>query len=203
VNVTLPRGIDSVGHGSSGNLGSSSVACARVQASTIRGRPTPTCAWVPTIATASNIRAGTLPDRPSRTTVEKLIPLIPRPRCHLVRYHGVLGPAAEDRVRARCGELRGGRRQQASRHRYHRDAKRKSVTLLHDANRRSLPAGQRWLCKQASYWEVAVLFACWTRAASVRCTLSRTQRSAPHPQGTQLRSAARDTGTERRPLLHL
>ena len=29
--------------------------------------------------------------------IEKLIPLIPRPRCHLVRYHGILGPAAEDR----------------------------------------------------------------------------------------------------------
>jgi hypothetical protein len=29
--------------------------------------------------------------------IEKLIPLIPRPRAHLVRYHGILGPAAEDR----------------------------------------------------------------------------------------------------------
>jgi hypothetical protein len=29
--------------------------------------------------------------------IEKLIPLIPRPRSHLVRYHGILGPAAEDR----------------------------------------------------------------------------------------------------------
>jgi hypothetical protein len=29
--------------------------------------------------------------------IEKLIPLIPRPRCHLVRYHGLLGPAAKDR----------------------------------------------------------------------------------------------------------
>ena len=29
--------------------------------------------------------------------IEKLIPLIPRPRCHLVRYHGILGPAAKDR----------------------------------------------------------------------------------------------------------
>jgi len=28
--------------------------------------------------------------------IEKLIPLIPRPRCHLVRYHGILGPAAKD-----------------------------------------------------------------------------------------------------------
>ena len=31
--------------------------------------------------------------------IEKLIPLIPRPRCHLVRYHGILGPAAKDRAR--------------------------------------------------------------------------------------------------------
>jgi len=29
--------------------------------------------------------------------IEKLIPLIPRPRAHVVRYHGVFGPAAEDR----------------------------------------------------------------------------------------------------------
>lgn len=29
--------------------------------------------------------------------IEKPIPLIPRPRCHLVRYHGILGPAAKDR----------------------------------------------------------------------------------------------------------
>jgi hypothetical protein len=29
--------------------------------------------------------------------IEKLILLIPRPRCHLVRYHGILGPAAKDR----------------------------------------------------------------------------------------------------------
>jgi hypothetical protein len=29
--------------------------------------------------------------------IEKLIPLIPRPRRHLVRYHGILGPAAKDR----------------------------------------------------------------------------------------------------------
>jgi len=29
--------------------------------------------------------------------IEKLIPLIPRPRAHLVRYHGILGPAAKDR----------------------------------------------------------------------------------------------------------
>jgi hypothetical protein len=33
----------------------------------------------------------------SPTLIEKLIPLIPRPRAHLVRYHGILGPAAEDR----------------------------------------------------------------------------------------------------------
>lgn len=29
--------------------------------------------------------------------MEKLVALIPRPRTHLVRYHGILGPAAEDR----------------------------------------------------------------------------------------------------------
>jgi len=28
--------------------------------------------------------------------IEKLIPLIPRPRAHLVRYHGILGLAARD-----------------------------------------------------------------------------------------------------------
>jgi hypothetical protein len=31
--------------------------------------------------------------------IEKLIPLIPRPRCHLVRHHGILGPAAKDRAK--------------------------------------------------------------------------------------------------------
>jgi hypothetical protein len=31
--------------------------------------------------------------------IEKLIPLIPRPRSHLVRYHGILGPAAKDRAK--------------------------------------------------------------------------------------------------------
>jgi hypothetical protein len=31
--------------------------------------------------------------------IEKLIPSIPRPRCHLVRYHGILGPAAKDRAK--------------------------------------------------------------------------------------------------------
>jgi hypothetical protein len=31
--------------------------------------------------------------------IEKLIPLIPRSRCHLVRYHGILGPAAKDRAK--------------------------------------------------------------------------------------------------------
>jgi hypothetical protein len=31
--------------------------------------------------------------------IEKLIPLIPRPRAHLVRYHGILGPAAKDRAK--------------------------------------------------------------------------------------------------------
>ncbi len=29
--------------------------------------------------------------------IEKLIPLIPRPRAHVIRYHGILGPAAKDR----------------------------------------------------------------------------------------------------------
>jgi hypothetical protein len=29
--------------------------------------------------------------------IEKLIPLIPRPRAHMVRYHGILGPAAKER----------------------------------------------------------------------------------------------------------
>ena len=29
--------------------------------------------------------------------IEKIIPLIPRPRAHLVRYHGILGPAAKER----------------------------------------------------------------------------------------------------------
>jgi hypothetical protein len=31
--------------------------------------------------------------------IEKLIPLIPRPRCHLVRYHGILGPTAKNRAK--------------------------------------------------------------------------------------------------------
>jgi len=31
--------------------------------------------------------------------IEKLIPLIPRPRTHLVRYHGIMGPAAKDRAK--------------------------------------------------------------------------------------------------------
>ena len=31
--------------------------------------------------------------------IEKLVPLISRPRCHLVRYHGILGPAAKDRAK--------------------------------------------------------------------------------------------------------
>ena len=31
--------------------------------------------------------------------IQKLIPLIPRPRSHQVRYHGILGPAARDRAR--------------------------------------------------------------------------------------------------------
>jgi hypothetical protein len=43
--------------------------------------------------------------------IEKLIPLIPRPRAHLVRYHGILGPAAEDRdkVVPRSGPIEFGR----------------------------------------------------------------------------------------------
>ena len=43
--------------------------------------------------------------------IDKLIPLIPRPRSHLVRYHGVLGPAAKDRdkVVARCGPFEFGK----------------------------------------------------------------------------------------------
>ena len=31
--------------------------------------------------------------------MEKLIPLIPRPRAHVVRYHGIFGPAAENRAK--------------------------------------------------------------------------------------------------------
>jgi len=31
--------------------------------------------------------------------IEKLVPLIPRPRAHVVRYHGILGPAAKDRAK--------------------------------------------------------------------------------------------------------
>ena len=43
--------------------------------------------------------------------IEKLIPLIPRPRSHLVRYHGILGPAAKDRdkVVPRCALLEFGK----------------------------------------------------------------------------------------------
>ena len=37
--------------------------------------------------------------------IEKLIPLIPRPRSHLVRYHGILGPAAKDRSKIVPGAL--------------------------------------------------------------------------------------------------
>jgi hypothetical protein len=37
--------------------------------------------------------------------MEKLIALIPRPRAHLVRYHGILGPAAEDRDKATISTL--------------------------------------------------------------------------------------------------
>jgi hypothetical protein len=40
--------------------------------------------------------------------IEKLVPLIPRPRAHLIRYHGILGPAAEDldKVVPKCGLCR-------------------------------------------------------------------------------------------------
>ena len=31
--------------------------------------------------------------------IEKLIPLVPRPRAHMIRYHGILGPAAKDRAK--------------------------------------------------------------------------------------------------------
>ena len=31
--------------------------------------------------------------------IEKLIPLIPRPRAHVVRYHGIFGPAAKERAK--------------------------------------------------------------------------------------------------------
>lgn len=37
--------------------------------------------------------------------IEKLIPLIPRPRAHLVRYHGILGPAAKDRAKVVPGTV--------------------------------------------------------------------------------------------------
>ena len=33
-----------------------------------------------------------------RELLEKLIPLVPRPRAHVIRYHGILGPAAKDRA---------------------------------------------------------------------------------------------------------
>lgn len=43
--------------------------------------------------------------------IEKLIPLIPRPRAHVVRYHGILGPAAKkrDQVVSRAGPVEIGR----------------------------------------------------------------------------------------------
>ena len=43
--------------------------------------------------------------------IEKLIPLVPRPRAHVVRYHGILGPAAKDRgkVVPRSGPVEIGR----------------------------------------------------------------------------------------------
>lgn len=36
---------------------------------------------------------------PRTSLIERLIPLIPRLRAHLVRYHGILGPAAEGRAK--------------------------------------------------------------------------------------------------------
>ena len=43
--------------------------------------------------------------------IEKLIPLVPRPRAHVVRYHGIFGPAAKDRdkVVPRSGPVEIGR----------------------------------------------------------------------------------------------
>jgi hypothetical protein len=43
--------------------------------------------------------------------IEKLIPLIPRPRAHVIRYHGILGPAAKDRnkIVPRSGPVQYGR----------------------------------------------------------------------------------------------
>jgi hypothetical protein len=43
--------------------------------------------------------------------IEKLIPLIPRPRAHVIRYHGILGPAAKDRhkIVPRSGPIQYGR----------------------------------------------------------------------------------------------
>ena len=37
--------------------------------------------------------------------IEKLLPLIPCPRCPLVRYHGILGPAVKDRAWGRKGHV--------------------------------------------------------------------------------------------------
>jgi hypothetical protein len=37
--------------------------------------------------------------------IEKLVPLIPHPRRHLVRYHGILGLAAKERDKRRLAFL--------------------------------------------------------------------------------------------------
>ena len=61
-----------------------------VSSHTVPSQPAPHCVW----------RDGTthIVFTPHEL-IEKLIPLIPRPRCHLVRYHGILGPAAKDRAK--------------------------------------------------------------------------------------------------------
>jgi hypothetical protein len=48
------------------------------------------------VATGASLRA-TRPVFTPHELIEELTPLIPRPRCHVVRYHGILGPAAKDR----------------------------------------------------------------------------------------------------------
>lgn len=49
--------------------------------------------------------------------IERLIPLIPRPRAHVIRYHGILGPAAKDRhkIVPRSGPVEYGRETSAPR----------------------------------------------------------------------------------------
>ena len=34
----------------------------------------------------------------AKTMIEKLLPLVPRPRAHTIRYHGILGPASKLRL---------------------------------------------------------------------------------------------------------